>query len=139
MEASRNGRVVLYERPSHRVPGKLFVDKCIVAQQSSMCSKRNTANVTSGRRKGKDIGSSQVRLSACPVAHMFLLLQFIEIKMIGHQEATMFMVSTKKTLPLQKMTFYQLPGILIFADRTGVSNKLAGNPKPQLQAYFVPE
>lgn len=59
--------------------------------------------------------------------------------MIGHQEATLFMVSTKKTLPLKKMTFYQLPGILIFADRTGVSNKLAGNPKPQLQAYPLPE
>lgn len=67
MEASRNGRVVLYERPSHRVPGKLFVDKGVVAQQSSMCSKRNTANVTSGRKKGQDIreqSSQTFRLSS---------------------------------------------------------------------------
>lgn len=31
MEASRNGRVVLDERPSRCISGKLFVDKCIVA------------------------------------------------------------------------------------------------------------
>jgi hypothetical protein len=31
------------------------VDKCIVAQQSSVCSKGDAANVTSGRKEEKDI------------------------------------------------------------------------------------
>lgn len=49
--------------------------------------------------------------------------------MIGHQEATLFVVSTKKTLHLKKVIFYQFLGILIFVDRTGVSNKFSQEPE----------
>jgi hypothetical protein len=51
MEASRNRRVVLDKRSSHGISGKLLVDKCIVAQQSSMCAEGDAANVTSRRRE----------------------------------------------------------------------------------------
>ena len=51
MEAGGDGRVVLDERPSQRVPGELPVDQCIVAQQAAVCAKGDAADVAPARRE----------------------------------------------------------------------------------------
>lgn len=75
MEASRNRRVVLYERPAHCIPGKLFVDKRVVTQQSSMCSKGDAANITSRRGNGEHMRRQKGRTYEEAVKSEFLLFQ----------------------------------------------------------------
>lgn len=143
MEASRNRRIVLDERPSHCVPGKLFVDKCVVAQQSSVCSKGDTANVTSREKRGTKIqrGSSvSFHLSVGFMMSFVASFQLNTIQ-IRHQEASVLVVNNKK---ISSVYFLKLcstnPGHQIFAgstrciyDQTSHLQKTAGTLRPLLQ------